>query len=62
MSEAAPPTAAAATPSGAPAEAGAIELTPAQIEQLTELVYRLIKQETLLGRERHGDFLQSRWR
>jgi len=62
MSEAAPPTAAAVGLAGAPAEAGAIELTPVQLEQLTELVYRLLKQETLLGRERHGDFVQSKWR
>ncbi len=62
MSEAAPPAASSPAPGAAPAAPGAIELTPAQMEQLTELVYRLLKQETLLGRERRGDFVQSKWR
>ena len=63
MSEAAPPAAGpAAVPGASPAEAGSMNLTPAQLEQLTELVYGLLKQETLRGRERRGEFMQSKWR
>ncbi|MGE0058794.1 MAG: hypothetical protein AB7T32_12495 [Dehalococcoidia bacterium] len=57
MSEAAPGQAATST---APAADGPA-LTPAQIDQLTEMVFRLMKQELLTARERRGEPQRS-WR
>ncbi len=37
-------------------------LTPKQMEQLTEIVYRLLKEDVLRNRERRGDVLARRWR
>jgi hypothetical protein len=38
------------------------ELEPRQLEQLTELVYRLIREEWLRARERRGESAGKDWR
>jgi hypothetical protein len=64
MSEAAPGSAQVTGPGGEAqgSSQAAINLTPQQMEQLTDLVYRLIKKEALVTRERKGEAFQQRWR
>lgn len=38
------------------------ELEPRQLEKLTEMVYRLVREELLLTRERRGEGWSRDWR
>ncbi len=58
MSEAQP--AAPGQGQGGPGPAGA--LGPKELEKLTEIVYRLMKDEILRNRERRGESMAKRWR
>lgn len=56
------PQAAAAPAGGAGAPVEGTNLTPAQLDQLTDMVYRLVKQELLTARERRGEPQMRSWR
>jgi hypothetical protein len=62
VSEAAPDQAAAETAAGSAAPADGPALTPAQLDQLTDMVFRLVKQELKTARERRGEPPQRAWR
>jgi DNA-binding GntR family transcriptional regulator len=38
------------------------ELKPPELDRLTELVYRLLKEDILRGRERRGESMARAWR
>ena len=43
-------------------DSGGQELKPPELDRLAELVYRLLKEEILRGRERRGDSMARSWR
>ncbi len=43
-------------------DSGAQELKPPELDRLAELVYRLLKEEILRGRERRGESMARSWR
>jgi DNA-binding GntR family transcriptional regulator len=51
------------TPAAASSPAGpSAELKPAELDRLAELVYRLLKEDILRGRERRGESMARAWR
>lgn len=58
MAEAVPEGAATSTAAAADGPA----LTPAQLDQLTDMVFRLVKRELLTARERRGEPPQRSWK
>jgi hypothetical protein len=64
VAEAEPELAAAApATTGSPAAAAdGPNLTPAQMDQLTDMVFRLVRQELQTARERRGEPQQRSWR
>jgi hypothetical protein len=62
LAEAEPVQAVGGTAGGPAAPADGPALTPAQLDQLTDMVFRLVKQELQTARERRGEPQQRSWR